>query len=86
MVQAYTNRPLQDGPTPFKVDDLVLVSACSHELPHKFSPKWIGPYRVVHVPNRFLIVYQEGELELTTHVNHVNLYCLSGYAGPASPK
>lgn len=80
------NRPSQDGPTLFKVGGRVLVSACGHELLHKFAPKWTGPYCIVCVPNRLQIVYQEGEQGLMTHMNQAKHYHLSGYASSTSSK
>lgn len=36
----------------------MLVLAHSHELPHKFAPKWLGPYCVIKILICFQMTYQ----------------------------
>ena len=36
----------------------------------KLAPRWKGPYRVCRIPNEYQVVYEDGEVEHTIHVNH----------------
>ena len=40
------------------------------ELAAKLSPRWKGPFRVCRIPNDYQIVYEDGEVRRTMHVNH----------------
>ena len=43
------------------------------ERASKLSSRWKGPYRVCRIPNDYQVVYEDGELERTIHVNHAKL-------------
>ena len=40
------------------------------ERASKLSPRWKGPFRVCRIPNDYQIVYEDGEVRRTIHVNH----------------
>ena len=40
------------------------------ERASKLSPRWKGPFRVCRIPNDYQIVYEDGEIRRTIHVNH----------------
>ena len=37
------------------------------------APRWKGPYRVCRIPKEYQVVYEDGELERTIHINHAKL-------------
>ena len=40
------------------------------ERASKLSPRWKGPFRICRIPNDYQIVYEDGEVRQTIHVNH----------------
>ena len=34
------------------------------------APRWKGPYRVCRIPNEYQVVYEDGNVERTIHINH----------------
>ena len=40
------------------------------ERTFKLAPQWKGPYRVCCIPNEYEVVYEDGEVECTIHINH----------------
>ena len=34
------------------------------------APRWKGPFRVCRVPNDYQVVYEDGEVQRTIHINH----------------
>ena len=40
------------------------------ERASKLLPRWKGPYRVCRISNDYQVVYEDGELERTIHINH----------------
>ena len=40
------------------------------EQANKLTPRWKGPFRVKRVPNPYQVVYEDGSVWQTVHVNH----------------
>ena len=40
------------------------------ERASKLSPRWKGPFCICQVPNDYQIIYEDGEVQRTIHVNH----------------
>ena len=55
---------------PYRVGSLIYALTTPPERASKLSPRWKGPHRVCHIPNGYQVVYEDGELERTIHVNH----------------
>ena len=55
---------------PYQVGSLIYAMTTSPELASKLSPRWKGPFRVCRIPNDFQVVYEDGEVQWTIHVNH----------------
>ena len=36
----------------------------------KLAPRWKGSYRVHRIPNEYQVLYEDGKVERTIHVNH----------------
>ena len=54
----------------YRVGSLIYALTTPPECASKLSPRWKGPYRVCRIPNDYQVVYEDGELERTIHVNH----------------
>ena len=55
---------------PYQVESLIYVMTTPPESASKLSPLWKGPFRVCQVPNEYQVVYEDGEVQQTIHVNH----------------
>ena len=55
---------------PYQIGSLIYALTTPPELASKLSPQWKGPYRVCRIPNDYQVVYEDGEVERTIHVNH----------------
>ena len=40
------------------------------ERTSKLASRWKGPFRVCRVPNDYQVVYEDGEVQQTIHINH----------------
>ena len=40
------------------------------ERANKLTPRWKGPYRVRRIPNHYQVVYEDGSVWRTVHINH----------------
>ena len=40
------------------------------ERASKLSPRWKGPFRIYQIPNEYQVIYEDGEVQRTIHVNH----------------
>ena len=54
----------------YQVGGLIYTLTTPPEHASKLSPRWKGPYRVCHIPNDYQVVYEDGEVERTIHINH----------------
>ena len=65
-----------DGPptaptsNPYQIGSLIFALTTPPERTSKLPPRWKGPYRVCRIPNEYQVVYEDGEVERTIHVNH----------------
>ena len=55
---------------PYQVGSLIYALTTPPERASKLSPRWKGPYRVYRIPNDYQVVYEDGEVERTIHINH----------------
>ena len=55
---------------PYQVGSLIYALTTPPERASKLSPRWKGPYRVCRIPNDYQVVYEDGEVERTIHINH----------------
>ena len=55
---------------PYQVGNLIFALTTPPERTSKLSPQWKGPYRVCRVPSEYQVVYEDGGLERTIHINH----------------
>ena len=68
--QQVTSPPSPPVANPYRVGSLIYALTTPPERASKLSPRWKGPYRVCRIPNDYQVVYEDGELERTIHVNH----------------
>ena len=55
---------------PNQPGSLIWVSTPPLERTSKLSPKWIGPFRVLKVPNPYQVAYASGVGPQTMHIHH----------------
>ena len=54
----------------YQVGSLIYAMTTPPELASKLSPRWKGPFHVCQVTNEYQVVYEDGEVQRTIHVNH----------------
>ena len=62
--------PTAPAANPYQVGSLIFALTTPLERTSKLAPQWKGPYRVCRILNEYQVVYEDGELERTIHVNH----------------
>ena len=55
---------------PYQIRSLIFALTTPPERTSKLAPRWKGPYRVCRIPNEYQVVYEDGEVERTIHINH----------------
>ena len=55
---------------PYQVGSLIFALATPPERTSKLAPRWKGPYPVCRIPNEYQVIYGDGGLERTIHINH----------------
>ena len=55
---------------PYQEGNLIFAMTTPPERASKLSPRWKGPFRICRIPNDYQIVYEDGEVRRTIHVNH----------------
>ena len=55
---------------PYQVGSLIYAMTTPLEHASKLSPCWKGPYCVCQIPNEYQLVYEDGEVQRTIHINH----------------
>ena len=55
---------------PYQEGSLIFAMTTPPERASKLSPRWKGPFHVCRIPNDYQIVYEDGEVRRTIHVNH----------------
>ena len=68
--QQMTTPPTPPTTNPYQVGSLIFALTTPPEHTCKLAPWWKGPYRVCRIPNEYQVVYEDGEVECTIHVNH----------------
>ena len=62
--------PVTPAANPYQVGSLIFVLTTPPERTSKLAPRWKGPYRVCRIPNEYQVVYEDGKVECTIHINH----------------
>ena len=62
--------PAAPAANPYQVGSLIFALTTPPERTSKLAPRWKGPYCVCRIPNKYQVVYEDGELERTIHINH----------------
>ena len=62
--------PAAPTTNPYQIGSLIFALTTPPERTLKLAPRWKGPYRVCRIPNEYQVVYEDGEVERTIHVNH----------------
>ena len=57
---------------PYQIGSLIFALTTPPERTFKLAPRWKGPYRVCRISNEYQVVYEDGKVERTIHVNHAN--------------
>ena len=68
--QQVTSPPTTPPANPYQVGSLIYALTTPPERTSKLAPRWKGPYRVCSVPNEYQVVYEDGDMERTIHINH----------------
>ena len=63
--------PAAPTTNPYQIGSLIFALTIPPESTSKLAPRWKGPYRVCRIPNEYQVVYEDGEVERTIHINHV---------------
>ena len=62
--------PAAPTTNPYQIGSLIFALTTPPERTSKLAPRWKGPYRVCRIPNEYQVVYEDGEVEHTIHINH----------------
>ena len=68
--QQMTAPPPPASANPHQEGSLIYVMTTPPERTNKLTPRWKGPFRVKRVPNPYQVVYEDGSVWRTVHVNH----------------
>ena len=68
--QQMVTPPTAPTANPYQVGSLIFALTIPPERPSKLAPRWKGPYHVCRIPNGYQVVYEDGELERSIHINH----------------
>ena len=55
---------------PYQEGSLIYTMTTPPECSNKLTPRWKGPFRVRRIPNDYQVVYEDGAMWRTVHVNH----------------
>ena len=58
---------------PYQIGSFIFALTTPPERTSKLAPRWKGPYRVCRIPNEYQVVYEDGDVEHTIHINHAKL-------------
>ena len=65
--------PTPPTSNPYQIGSLIFALTTPAECTSKLAPRRKGPYRVCRIPNEYQVVYEDGEVERTIHINHAKL-------------
>ena len=68
---------------PYQVGSLIYAMTTPPERASKLSPRWKGPFCICQVPNEYQVVYEDGEVQWTIHINHTKP---AKFTAPALPE
>ena len=68
--QQMATPPTTPTTNPYQISSLIFAFTTPPESTSKLAPQWKGPYSVCRIPNEYQVVYKDGGLERTIHVNH----------------
>ena len=55
---------------PYQEGSLVYTMTTPPERSNKLTPRWKGPFCVRRIPNEYQVVYEDGAMWRTAHINH----------------
>ena len=55
---------------PYQEGSLIYTMTTPAERSNKLTPRWKGPFRVWRIPNEYQVVYEDGAVWRTAHINH----------------
>ena len=68
--QQLTSPPIPPAANPYQVGSLIYALTTPTEHTSMLAPRWKGPYRVCRIPNEYQMLYEDGDVERTIHINH----------------
>ena len=68
--QQMTTLPPPSAANPYQIGSLIFALTTPPERTSKLVPRWEGSYRVCRIPNEYQVVYEDGNVERTIHINH----------------
>ena len=68
--QQMATSPTTPAANPYQVGSLIFPLTTPPERTSKLAPRWKGPYCVCRIPNEYQVIYEDGGLEQTIHINH----------------
>ena len=68
--QQVTSPPIPPTAKPYQVESLIYALTTPPECTSKLAPRWKGPYQVCRIPNEYQVVYEDGDVERTIHIDH----------------
>ena len=71
--QQMTAPPTPAFANPHQEGSLIFVMTTPPEHTNRLTPRWKGPFQVKRVPNPCQVVYEDGSVWHTVHVNHTKL-------------
>ena len=55
---------------PYQEGSFIYTMTTPPERSNKLTPRWKGPFRVRRIPNEYQVVYEDGAMWRTVHINH----------------
>ena len=55
---------------PYQEGSLIYTMTTPPERSNKVTPRWKGPFRIRRIPNEYQVVYEDGAMWRTVHINH----------------
>ena len=79
--------PTPPTANPYQIGSLIFALITPPKRTSKLAPRWKGPYRVYRIPDEYQVVYEDGEVESTIHVNHAKpaKFTASNFPEPLPP-
>ena len=68
--QQMTTPPPSPASNPYQIGSLIFALTTPPDHTSKLAPRWKEPHRVCRIPNEYQVVYEDGNVECTIHINH----------------